>query len=85
MPEICRFLGIVIYMLYDDHKPPHFHAEYGEYKISVEIATGVVEGRFPRRALRAVMEWHEMYRDRLLEDWTLAEQHQPLNRIPPLE
>lgn len=24
MPEICRFLGVVIYMLYDDHRPPHF-------------------------------------------------------------
>ena len=41
MPEISRFLGIVIYMLYDDHPPPHFHAEY---KITVEINTGVVEG-----------------------------------------
>ncbi len=56
MPELSRFLGIVVYMLYDDHKPPHFHAEYGEYKISVEIESGVVEGRFPRRALRAVLE-----------------------------
>jgi hypothetical protein len=37
MPEICRFLGIVIFMLHDDHAPPHFHAEYGEYKIFVEM------------------------------------------------
>ena len=44
MPELSRFLGVVVYMLYDDHKPPHFHAEYGEYKISVEIESGVVEG-----------------------------------------
>ena len=53
LPEISRFLGIVVYMLYDDHTPPHFHAEYGEYKITVEIDTGVVAGRFPGRALRA--------------------------------
>jgi hypothetical protein len=85
VPEICRFLGIVIYMLYDDHRPPHFHAEYGEYKITVEINTGVIQGRFPRRALKALLEWYELYRDDLLEDWVLAEQHQPLNRIPPLE
>ena len=85
MPEICRFLGIVIYMLYDDHAPPHFHAEYGEYKVTVEINTGVVQGRFPRRALKALLEWYELHRDDLLEDWVLAEQHQPLNRIPPLE
>ena len=85
MPEISRFLGIVIYMLYNDHHPPHFHAHYGEYDISVEISTGVVEGRFPRRALRAVMEWHELHREELLTDWTLATQHQPLLSIPPLE
>jgi hypothetical protein len=85
VPEICRFLGIVIYMLYDDHRPPHFHAEYGEYKVTVEINTGVVQGRFPRRALKALLEWYELHRDNLLEDWELAEEHQPLNRIPPLE
>ena len=85
MPELSRFLGIVVYMLYDDHRPPHFHAEYGEYKISVEIESGVVEGRFPRRALRAVLEWHELHRDELLEDWRLAEAHQPLRKIAPLE
>ncbi len=85
MPEICRFLGIVIYMLYDDHRPPHFHAEYGEYKVTVEINAGIVQGRFPRRALKALLEWYELHRDELLEDWELAEQHQPLNRIPPLE
>jgi hypothetical protein len=85
VPEICRFLGIVIYMLYDDHRPPHFHAEYGEYKVIVEINTGVIQGRFPRRALKALLEWYELHRDDLLEDWELAEQHQPLNRIPPLE
>ena len=85
MPELSRFLGIVVYMLYDDHRPPHFHAEYGEYKISLEIESGVVEGRFPRRALRAVLEWHELHREELLDDWHLAETHQPLRKIAPLE
>jgi hypothetical protein len=85
VPELCRFLGIVIFMVYDDHRPPHFHAEYGEYKVTVEIDSGVVDGRFPRRALKALMEWYEMHKDRLLEDWELAERHQPLKRIPPLE
>ncbi len=85
MPEICRFLGIVIYMLYGDHQPPHFHASYGEYNLSVGINTGVVEGRFPRRALSALMDWHEIFKDQLMEDWLLSEEHQPLNKIPPLE
>ncbi len=85
MPEICRFLGIVIFMLYDDHAPAHFHAEYGEYKISVEIESGVVNGRFPSRALRAVMEWCDLNRESLLEDWALAKEHKMLKKVPPLE
>jgi len=31
VPEISRFLGIVIGMFYKDHNPPHFHAYYGEH------------------------------------------------------
>jgi len=85
MPEISRFLGIVIRMYYRDHEPPHFHAEYGEHEITVKIDTGEVEGKFPRRALAVVLEWHELRREELIEDWRLARQRQPLNRITPLE
>ena len=62
MPEISRFLGIVIYMLFNEHNPPHFHAQYGDYKISVDILTGVVDGKFPKRALNAVLEWYDLYK-----------------------
>jgi len=37
LPEISRFLGIVIGMFYSEHGVPHFHAVYGEREISVEI------------------------------------------------
>jgi hypothetical protein len=62
MPEISRFLGIIIYMVYNDHVPPHFHAKYGDYQITIEIESGIVEGKFPRRALNAVMEWYQLYK-----------------------
>nr|VFJ54184.1 MAG: protein of unknown function (DUF4160) [Candidatus Kentron sp. DK]VFJ55728.1 MAG: protein of unknown function (DUF4160) [Candidatus Kentron sp. DK] len=39
MPEISRFLGIVIRMHFREHIPPHFHAEYQEYEITVDIET----------------------------------------------
>lgn len=85
MPEISRFLGIVIYMYYRDHAPPHFHAEYGDYEITVEIESGVVTGKFPRRALSAVLEWYIEHKDELLANWRRAEQRQPLQKIEPLE
>ena len=85
MPEISRFLGIVIRMYYRDHSPAHFHAEYGEHEITVEIGSGVVQGRFPRRALTAVMEWYSLHQHELVRNWELAQAQQPLNPIEPLE
>lgn len=63
MPEISRFLGIVIGMFYSDHAPPHFHARYGEHEVTVRIDDGAVEGRFPRRALALLLEWHALHRE----------------------
>ena len=85
MPEISRFLGIVIYMLYNEHNPPHFHAQYGDYDISVEILSGVVDGKFPKRALSMIMEWYKLHKNELMEDWNLAREHKELKRIDPLE
>ena len=61
MPEISRFLGIIIYMYFDEHPPPHFHAKYGSYEILVYLDDGAVEGRFPRRALRHVLKRFAFY------------------------
>ena len=58
MPEISRFLGIVIAMFYSDHAPPHFHARYGAHEVIVCIDDGAVEGYFPRRALGLLLEWY---------------------------
>jgi hypothetical protein len=81
MPEISRFLGIIIAMFYKDHSPPHFHAIYGEYEITVEIESGVINGRFPKRALKLVHEWFDLHKDELLRNWSLAEARKPLNKI----
>ena len=43
------------------------------------------EGKFPRRALSALLEWAGMHHDELLQDWELACQHCNLNKIEPLE
>jgi len=85
MPEICRFLGIVIGMFYNEHGVAHFHAVYGEHEISVEVESGVFHGNFPPRALRHVLEWAALHKQELLDNWELARQGHPLNRIAPLE
>jgi hypothetical protein len=37
MPEISRFLGIVIGMFFNEHGVPHFHTVYGEHEATIEI------------------------------------------------
>jgi hypothetical protein len=85
VPEICRFLGIVIFMYYSDHEPPHFHARYGGFKATIAITDGrLLVGQLPARVRGLVEEWRSTYREELLEDWDRARQGLPLVRIAPL-
>ena len=78
MPRISEFYGIAIYMYYEDHPPPHFHAIYGEFEAVVGIqAEDVLHGSLPRRALNLVMDWTELHRDELLANWDLTEARRP--------
>ena len=85
MPELSRFLGIVIGIFPREHPPPHFHAVYGEYQITVDIETGVVHGDFPRRALRHVLEWFDLHQQELLNAWERVQAGFPPKKIAPLE
>ncbi len=72
-------------MYWDDHSPPHFHAKYGEYEVTVNIRNGVVDGKFPKRALRLVLEWYELHKEELIEDWELCGNNEAPKPIEPLE
>ncbi|MEW6133611.1 MAG: DUF4160 domain-containing protein [Pseudomonadota bacterium] len=86
MPIISRFFGIIIRMFFNEYAPPHFHAEYAEYRAVVDIRTlEVIEGKLPRRALELVLDWAELHRNELMKDWDLCQQHQQPAEIAPLE
>jgi len=86
MPEISRFFGISIKMFFGDHVPPHFHAEYGDYKAQVNIRSRVIiAGDLPPRVLGMVVEWAALHQDELSELWELAAQNKSLRRIEPLK
>lgn len=85
MPRISEFFGILIYMYYRDHAPPHFHAKYGEYEALICIEPpSLLEGGLPPRALGLVMEWASLHRTELLEDWENVMNLKPLKKIAPL-
>jgi len=86
VPKISEFYGILIYIYFSDHAPPHFHAIYGEHEAEIAIADGrVLEGRVPNRALALIREWAQSRRSELLEDWDRARRHEPLFPIAPLD
>ena len=86
MHELSRFYGIVIKMYFDDHSPPHFHAEYGEYDALININTlAVMAGRLPGRALGLVVEWASLHQAELDREWAKAKNMQSLGKIPPLK
>jgi len=86
MPEICRFYGIIIKMFFDEHNPPHFHAEYGSNEVLIDIRTfSVFAGKFPPRALGLVIEWAMQHREELLKLWNDARERRSLHKVKPLQ
>lgn len=85
MPRLSEFYGIVIYMYWEDHAPPHFHAIYGGHEAVVRIEDGsFIRGDLPRTARRLVLMWREMHVDELYVNWRLAQQPTTLRPIDPL-
>jgi hypothetical protein len=70
MPEICRFYGVVVYMYYNDHTPPHFKVKYGEFEANILIENGnLMNGDFPLSKLKLVQAWLEIHREEILQIW----------------
>lgn len=89
MPELTRFLGIIIRMYAERNAPhhtPHFHAYYQNdtavYGIeSVEL----ISGELPKRQHRFVIAWAELYQDALLDNWRRLHSGDTPIKIPPLK
>lgn len=85
MPEISRFLGITISMYFNDHLPPHFHAEYNGAEASFEIATlSKLAGALPPRITGFVIEWASQHQKELMDNWDLLNKEGTFNKVPPL-
>ena len=85
MPIISLFYGIKVTMYYNDHMPPHFHAEYNGTKVLVDIINAkILKGAFPAKQLKLILAWTVLHQDELMQNWELAKENEPLNKINPL-
>lgn len=84
MPRISIFLGIVIYMYYDDHNPPHFHALYDGVEATLDMDGNMLGGDIAPRAQKLIKEWSLIHRTELMDNWQRAREDKSLNWIEPL-
>jgi hypothetical protein len=88
MPEICRFFGIIVKMIYSDddkHHKPHAHVYYGEYEASVALDGEVLEGKLPVKQYRMLSGWMALHEDELYAAWNQAVQNKPFGKVEPLK
>lgn len=87
MPELSRFEGMVIKMLFNDtvqHNKPHVHVTYGEYKASVGIDGELLAGSLPQKQFRMLVGWLALHEEEAYAAWNKAVRGEHFDKIKPL-
>ena len=87
MPELSRFYGIIITMLFKDisrHNKPHVHVSYAENEASIGIDGELLGGSLPSKQFKLVQAWLVLHEEELYAAWNNAVQGQPFDKIEPL-
>ena len=87
MPELSRFEGIIVKVLYNDdvqHHKPHVHVYYGEYNAAVGVDGELLAGSLPVRQLRMVVGWLALHEEEAYAAWNKAVRGEPFEKIQPL-
>lgn len=87
MPTISMFFGIIVRMYYAprEHNPPHIHAYYQDYRVTVSLESGEkLEGEMPSRQLRLLQAWIEIHKEELFANWLLCQNGEKPFQIEPL-
>lgn len=86
MPYVSMFFGIIVRMFYNEHNPPHFHAEYqgqaGVFDLNGNMTHGSMRSK---TAVRLIREWAALHNAELVRNWERAAQKEPIEKIDPLE
>ena len=87
MPELSRFAGIVIYLLFKDtnhHNKPHVHVYYGEYEASIGVDGELLAGSLPRKQMKIVIGWLALHEEEVYAAWNKAVQGERFDKIQPM-
>ena len=85
LPEISRFYGIRIFMYYDEHNPPHFHAKYDGEEAEYNFDGDILRGSMPPRISKIIAGWAVLHSRELEENWDDARDGRELTSIRGLK
>lgn len=88
MPELCRFYGIVIKLIFNDtaqHNEPHIHATYGEYKASISLKGKLLAGSMPTKQFNMIVGWLAFRETEVYAAWAKAVNGEQFDRIAPVK
>lgn len=88
MPIVSQFYGIIVTMYYsesDQHKKPHFHARYAEYKVVSDFDGNILEGQFPIKQRKMLEAWTVLHKEELQSLWITIRNHNDFFKINPLQ
>jgi hypothetical protein len=85
MPTISIFFGIVIKMFFDDHNPPHLHAEHQGEMAVFDFRGNILVGNISSRtAVKLIREWIDLHNTELEENWADLQNGRGFRKIAPL-
>ena len=88
MPEISRFMGMIIKMIFLDnekHHKPHVHVYYGDFEASIGIDGELLAGSLPVKQLKIITAWLRIHEDELYAAWNNAVRGLHFDKIEPLK
>lgn len=86
MPFISMFFGIIIRMFYNEHNPPHFHAEYQGQRGVFDFHGNMLKGSIKSKtAKKLIKEWSNLHHQELIENWEKAMSSKQIDKIAPLD
>ena len=88
MPEICRFQGMMIKLIFLDnkkHHKPHIHVYCNEYEASIAIDGEILSGSLPTKKMSLLQAWLILHEEELYDAWNNAVRGIPFKPIKPLE
>jgi len=88
MPELSRFYGILVKMLFSDtdkHHKPHVHVYYNDYSALIGIDGEILAGSLPVKQMKLIQAWLSLHEDELYIAWAKAVKNEHFDKIAPLQ